>query len=151
MEHPPLVHFIMISVICNYCGWIHFSYTRKEAQAEVDSFNIYYNTLPRQKQEDYYGGKCSHIRKYESCGGCGASYTNFRLLQPGEGPTGCFTISPIIHFSEPKPSTAFVLDADDSPIVEWRSSEKAEFEKEVLALHELFREMTKNRKPRFRK
>ena len=72
------------------------SYTRQQAQAEVDSFNEYFDTLTPQKQQDYYGGRRSSITRYEHCGNCGGSYINFRVSKPDDCPDGC-TINPIIH------------------------------------------------------
>lgn len=85
--------------ICNKCGWVHFSYTRKEAQDEVDKFNEFFNTLSEEKQKSYYNGIGASIKSYEHCFRCGASYTEQRIALKEELPLGS-TIQPIILFSE---------------------------------------------------
>ncbi len=93
-------------VTCNACGWVHFSYTRKQAEQEVEDFNNYFDTLTSQQQQDNYGGRRSSINRYETCDRCGGSYTNFRPFRQNDCPDGC-TITPIIHFN----NGSFSLDA----------------------------------------
>jgi hypothetical protein len=70
--------------------------SREHAEHEVKSFNEYFATLTKEKQDDYYGGTGSSIEFYERCKSCGGPYTNFRPSQPGDCPEGC-TINPIIY------------------------------------------------------
>lgn len=57
-------------VECKYCGWQHFAVTRRYAEDEVDSFNMYYDSLSPEEQEQNYGNKKSSIRLYERCNFC---------------------------------------------------------------------------------
>ena len=92
-------------VTCNKCGWVHFVYTRVEAEEEVRRFNEYFDSLPPKKQKDYYGNHAS-IALYEQCFRCGGSYTDFRHFKEGDCPDGC-TIQPIIEFAS---SNCFAID-----------------------------------------
>lgn len=60
---------------CNKCGWVHFTYTRKQAQQEVDDFNRFYDQASEDTKQ-HYGGR-STINSYEKCFNCGNHYTNF--------------------------------------------------------------------------
>lgn len=82
-----------MNVTCNKCGRVHFGVTREDAQAEVDRFNRYFDTLTPENQEMF--GRRSSIDSYERCIACGNPYTNFRPSQPGDCPDGC-TINPVI-------------------------------------------------------
>lgn len=88
---------ILEQVTCNTCGWVHFGVTRKYAEDEVERFNKYFDGLPKETQEQLYGGKKSSIAQYEKCNLCGNNWKNFRLAKEGDCPPGC-TIGPIIHF-----------------------------------------------------
>lgn len=85
-------------VTCNKCGWVHMGVSREHAEDEVRRFNEYFDGLPVEKQEDYYGGKKSSVLNYEKCFRCGSNWENFRRSREGDCPDGC-TIGPIIHFS----------------------------------------------------
>ncbi len=80
---------------CNKCGWVHFAVTRKHAEEQVAEFKVYFDGLPEKQQNEFYGGKPSSIKDYETCNLCGGSHTNFRDAKYGDVPDGC-TISPII-------------------------------------------------------
>lgn len=81
---------------CNKCGWVHFGVSRKYAEDEVANFKVYFDSLPKEKQDDFYGGKPSNIKNYEHCMFCHGPYTNFRDAKYGDCPDGC-TINPIIN------------------------------------------------------
>ena len=70
--------------------------TREYAQAEVDSFNVYYDTLTPEQQQEYYGGKRSSIKNYERCFHCGQTDGDFRPSKDDDCPRGC-TIQPTIY------------------------------------------------------
>ncbi len=82
-------------VICKFCKWVHFEVSRKYAKKEVEDFNRYFDTLGKEKQEEYYGGKKASIRNYERCMLCGTCYHNFRRAKKSEIPLGS-TLNPII-------------------------------------------------------
>ena len=86
---------------CRKCGWVASGVSRAFAQAGVDKFNSYFDSLTTKQQSDYYGGKSASIRDYEHCGRCGGLFTNFRPFRAGDCPDGC-TLNPII-VEEPKP------------------------------------------------
>ena len=79
-------------VTCVNCGWVHMGISREKAQAEVDSFNEWFNLQPPEVQ-DSYGGKPSSIRLYEGCFHCGKK--DFRETKIGDCPNGV-TIQPVI-------------------------------------------------------
>jgi hypothetical protein len=79
---------------CNKCGWVYFGVSREYAENQLNEFNRYFDTLSREDQELYYGGKDSDISQYEKCW-CGNDYTNFRDSREGDCPDGV-TISLII-------------------------------------------------------
>lgn len=81
-------------VTCNGCGWVHFAVTRAYAENEVKTFNAFYDTLSRQEQLDFYGGRKSRINKYEGCFVC--SKNSFRPAEEDDCPTGV-TINPVIY------------------------------------------------------
>jgi len=81
---------------CLHCRWVHFGVTRRHAENEVKRFNKYFETLSKEKQDEYYGGKGSSIEQYEYCDRCGAFYTQFRESEPNDMPNGS-TIGPIIY------------------------------------------------------
>lgn len=81
---------------CKNCGWIHFSVTRKYAEAEVNNFNNYFNQLSKEDQSMYYGGEASSIASYENCFRCGNSYKNFVKALDKEIPKGS-TLQPILR------------------------------------------------------
>ncbi len=85
----------MKTVTCNKCGTVAFQVSREFAVNQVEEFIKYYNTLTREQQLDYYGGKPATLAGYEGCMFCGGSYKNFRDSVPGDCPEGC-TLSPII-------------------------------------------------------
>lgn len=80
---------------CNKCGWVHFGVTREEAEAQVNEFNTYFDSLSWDQQLDNYGGKRSAISSYEHCFACGNVYTDFRPAVHEAAPIGC-TLGPII-------------------------------------------------------
>lgn len=82
-------------VICQRCKWVAFQVSRKYAEKEVKTFNEYFDSLGKEKQELYYGGKKSSIKQYENCMLCGGCYHNFRRALKKEIPIGS-TVNPII-------------------------------------------------------
>lgn len=85
-----------MNITCLNCGWVHFQVSRKQAENEIKRFNEYFEALPMQQQEDFYGGKESSIYQYEHCFSCGGSYKNFRDYRTGDCPDGC-TLQSIIN------------------------------------------------------
>lgn len=79
---------------CNKCGTVAFSVTREHALLEVEQFNIYYNSLTKEEQNNSYKEGGAHIEFYEFCR-CGNNHKNFREAKEGDCPEGC-TLSPII-------------------------------------------------------
>ena len=80
------------TVICTKCYWTHFAVTRAYAENQVKEFNEYYNTLSKDQQDSYYGGKASTLGLYERCFCCG--HNEFK---PGStAPVGS-TIGPVIY------------------------------------------------------
>lgn len=103
---------MMSNVTCLNCGWVHFAYNRQQAESAILRFNTYFDSLPYQKQKEYYGGikfvdgkmaygepQKSSMDRYVRCMQCGGSYTNFRDTIDGDCPSGC-TINPILHYGE---------------------------------------------------
>lgn len=82
-----------MTVTCNKCNWVSFAVTRQEAEQQIATFNKYFETLSKQQQQDYYGGKGSSIDNY-TCLYCNGS--DFRPSQDGDCPDGC-TINPVIY------------------------------------------------------
>lgn len=82
-------------VTCLKCGWVYFEVTRAYAEDEVKRFNEYFDSLPKEQQDEFYGGNKSSVKNYERCW-CGNDYKNFRLSKEGDCPTGC-TQSPMIR------------------------------------------------------
>lgn len=64
-------------ITCAKCGWVHFKVSKRFALEEIERFNEYFNNLPKQKQDDYYGGKPASINLYIKCNFCGGSHKNF--------------------------------------------------------------------------
>jgi protein-arginine kinase activator protein McsA len=83
------------SVICKKCNWVHFEVSRKDAEIQVKEFNVYYKTLTKKEQRNFYGNKKASVDFYEKCHSCGESYKNFRIAKKYEVPSGS-TIGPII-------------------------------------------------------
>ena len=83
----------MSNVTCMHCGWVHFTYTREQAEDEVRRFNEFYDAAPPAVQEHYR--QHSSIAQYESCFRCSAPYTDMRLSREGDVPRGS-TLQPII-------------------------------------------------------
>ena len=81
---------------CKKCGWVAFAVSQKYAEAQVKSFNKYYDGLDPVQQQSYYGGKKASIRSYERCGFCGTCQHNFRRFKKDDCPNGV-TLSPIIY------------------------------------------------------
>lgn len=82
-------------VTCNKCKWVHIEVTRKSAQKEVKKFNKYFDSLTKDKQEEYYRSIKSSIELYEGCFRCGNSYKDFNDTLDKEISVGS-TIQPII-------------------------------------------------------
>lgn len=82
----------MKRVTCIKCGLVSFAVTRAYAEAEVASFNVYFNSLTTDEQQNFYGGKGASIQSYK-CMLCGGSL--FRPSLPGDCPDGC-TLNPVI-------------------------------------------------------
>lgn len=84
------------NVTCKNCGWVHFEVTRDYAENQVTQFNQYFDTLSKEKQQDYYGGRKSSIISYEQCMLCRGNYKEFKESKSGDCPVGC-TLNPIIR------------------------------------------------------
>lgn len=87
--------FYMELVTCKVCRWVSMGITRAQAQAEIDRFNAYFDSLHPQKQLDYYNGRRSSLDNYR-CLSCGGS--SFRKYDASRDPdvTGS-TINPVIY------------------------------------------------------
>jgi len=83
----------MISVVCDWCGWTHMGISREHAEREVKSFNEFFDTLPKEKQDQYYGGHKSTIESYR----CHCGSQNFT---PGDTAPDGSTIGPVIYEPE---------------------------------------------------
>lgn len=86
------------TVTCLKCGWVSVEVSREYAVHHVFAFNEYFKALPKDKQQDYYGGKGASLEAYETCR-CGGPYQNFRDAKIGDCPDGV-TMGPIINRSE---------------------------------------------------
>lgn len=86
-------------VTCKKCGWVHFQVSRDAAQQEVDAFNIYFKSLSKKDQNDFYGGEGSSLDQYLRCFVCGNSYKNFRKSKYSDCGDG-HTCQPIIDRKE---------------------------------------------------
>ena len=86
-------------LICCKCGWVHFGLSKSEIETEVETFNVYYKTLAKEKQDLYYGGKEASIIQYQSCFRCGNTYKDFQDAKPSNCPEGS-TIQPIQIYNE---------------------------------------------------
>ena len=75
-------------LICNKCGWGHFSLTREEAEQSVKKFNDYFDSLSIEEQNKYYNGEKSSIKHYEQCFRCGESHKNTKVSDGKELPDG---------------------------------------------------------------
>lgn len=76
-------------VTCLKCGRVSFALSRAVAQAHVDDFNQYYESLDADRRRRY-GGPTS-IDSYK----CGCGGTAFRAARPEDCPIGA-TLSPVI-------------------------------------------------------
>ena len=88
-------------LICCKCDWVHFGLSKSEIETEIETFNIYYKTLTKEKQDSYYGGKESSIEQYQSCFRCGNTYEDFEDASPDKIPEGS-TIQPIMIYEQDK-------------------------------------------------
>ena len=93
METPELP---TVFLKCKKCGHGHFAVSREYAEAEVKSFNTYFDSLPKERQESNYGGRKSSVETYESCFRCGTSYKNSVVCKEEDLPLGC-TLNPLIQ------------------------------------------------------
>jgi len=82
---------------CKKCGWVHFGISREYAESEIKSFNQYFDSLSKEKQEQCYGGRKNSIEQYEHCFFCGNTYQDFRPAVKGDCPDGV-TMQPIINY-----------------------------------------------------
>lgn len=81
----------MTTVVCKHCNWTSFGISKAQAEQEVASFNAYFDTLPKDKQDLYYGGKKSSLDIYK-CMVCGG-----KEFTPGNSAPNGSTISPVIY------------------------------------------------------
>jgi len=81
------------------CDWVSMQVSRKHAEKEVETFNAYFDTVPKKEQQLFWGGKKADISSYERCNRCGGSYKKFKKATQKEIPFGS-TISPIIDRKE---------------------------------------------------
>jgi hypothetical protein len=80
--------------ICKNCGWVHFAISRQDAEAEVASFNAFYDTAGDETRAMY--SDRSTIDKYMRCFSCGGPHTNFRDSTPDDTAGLGWTIQPIL-------------------------------------------------------
>lgn len=88
-----------MNVTCNRCGWVAFEVTRFYATEQVEKFNIYFDSLPKEQQKQFYNNEKSHIYVYEHCFLCSNLYKDFRDAKNDDCPEGC-TLNPIIKRTE---------------------------------------------------
>lgn len=81
-------------VTCLSCGWVSFTMTRAEAEANVARFNEYYAKMSPAEKENYTGP--ATLEAYEGCPRCGNTYKNFREALPDDAPAGV-TLNPVIR------------------------------------------------------
>jgi predicted nucleic-acid-binding Zn-ribbon protein len=62
-------------VTCAKCGEVYNVISRAQAEAQVKSFNDYFDTLKPEQQNILYKGVKDSVEKYERCGGplCGST------------------------------------------------------------------------------
>lgn len=84
-------------VTCKKCGWVHMVVSRSQAEAEVKTFNAFFESAS-QATKDCYGNRPSSLVQYKYCSVCGveASKETFRPFKKGDCPRGV-TIGPIIY------------------------------------------------------
>lgn len=81
----------MTTVVCTKCNWTSFAVTRKHAEDQVKEFNEYFNSLPLEQREQYYGNRPSSVNNY-TCLVCnGSSFT------PGNTALSGSTLNPVIY------------------------------------------------------
>lgn len=78
------------------CGWVHFGVSKSDAENEVKLFNEYYDSLDKERQDKYYGGKPASIETYLHCFRCGKDYKKCVDASPDDIPEGS-TIQPIMY------------------------------------------------------
>ena len=67
-------------LICNKCGWAHVAITEAGAQEQARDFETYYNSLPQEKREMYYGAgydREASLARQRACFRCGNSHQDF--------------------------------------------------------------------------
>jgi hypothetical protein len=84
---------------CKKCGQVHFSVSLAYVQNNVNTFNEYFDTLSIEDQQTLYNGQRSSITPYTKCVVCGNPYTNFKLFENNDCPSGV-TINPILERNE---------------------------------------------------
>lgn len=84
----------MLSVVCIKCNWTSFAVSQKYAEAEVASFNRYYDSLTKKQQKENYGGRKATVKNYV-CLFCGGS-----KFKPGNTCPDGSTINPVIYEEE---------------------------------------------------
>ena len=82
-------------VKCKKCKYIHFELSKAQAKEYVHNFNVYYSTLPSNKQMEYYDGKSITIEDFKTCKNCGENYNNFVKARAKEIKNN-MTIHPIL-------------------------------------------------------
>lgn len=99
MSSPPLLQRILIHVKCTRCGCVHYLMSREEAEADIDDFNSYYETLSAEDKLKNYRNTPSSMASYKRCRRCGISIdeddNNFVLGGEDTVPKGC-TIQPLV-------------------------------------------------------
>lgn len=86
-------------VKCNKCSWVHFELSEKDVIENVRSFNDYFNSLTKQEQDYYYGGKPASEDRYKKCFRCGNTHKDFSDATEQDAPNGS-TIQPIMSRHE---------------------------------------------------
>lgn len=82
----------MIMLKCPSCNWVHFGRTLEEITTEIEKFNSYYYSQPKDIQEMFRGP--SKIKDYENCFRCGKGYETFIPAEADDVPFGS-TLQPI--------------------------------------------------------
>ena len=84
----------MKSIKCCKCGWVYFQVSKEYMLDEIKRFNEYFDTLTKEQQDKFYGGKKSDDKQYTKCW-CGNNFKYFVDAKPEDVPYGS-SIGPML-------------------------------------------------------
>lgn len=90
--------------VCNKCGWIHFSISKKDVTEQVKEFGKFINSqdLPTRANFDYADRNWSfkeHFSQYTKCFMCGNGYKDFRAASEYDySRSRGHTLQPILEY-----------------------------------------------------